>query len=465
MSINPYPLQVANPVQLPNTLEGSISRLEGNFNFKPHVGVLSNGDIVMFVAHSHTEEKITSDNAVEAERALSSHVVLYRSSDNGETWSNGRHVRELISGHEPSVSVFGDTMLVKVQCHGSGGYPDPYAERDHVYAVLARSEDSGETFDRFIIDAEFTGAKKDDVIDCAREIVKLKDGRLYMAIGVGNGHRAAISADDGKTWKMHDVSLPGCHYPETNRAFFSESVPFRAPSGRLMMLSRVDYSFATFDAPLPFHPAYGKKTESDNLDGEVLFESKDEGMSWEPVRAVGFPSLMYPSIQLLDDNRMLFTFTVREVPPNDTGSIHPKVGVQAVVVEEKADGTMNFDLSKDVIVIDDCTPDAMRNAGCFGNTIMTRDGSFLTPFSYPLIDPEILKLANNKGYMDEATYDHYASMQSTYAGRYKDNVRDGDPELTEFHLRRNFSALFLYAQCANKGGIATATVRWKLPNM
>jgi len=33
----------------------------------------------------------------------------------------------------------------------------------------------------------------------------------------------------------------------------------------------------------------------------------------------------------------------------------------------------------------------------------------------------------------------------------------------EFHLRRNFSALFLYAQCANKGGIATATVRWKLP--
>lgn len=458
----PYPLRVVRPDRLPDTLDASITRLEGNFNFKPHVGLLANGEIVMFLAHAHAEEKITSANAVNADRALSSHVVMFRSTDHGETWSIGRHVRELLSGHEPSVSVFGDTLFVKVQCHGGGWYPDPYAERDHVYAVLVRSDDGGHTFTRFIIDAAFTGAAQGDVIDCAREIIELNDGRLYLAIGVGNRHRAAISSDDGLTWEMHDVSVPGCHYPKTNRAFFSESVPFRSPTGRLMMLSRVDYTFATFDPALPFHPSYGKETESDNLDGEVLFESKDEGRSWEPVRAVGFPSLMYPSIQLLGANRMLFTYTVREVPPAGIGSIHPKVGVQAVIVEEQADGTMDFDLGKDVIVIDDCTPEAMRNAGCFGNTIKTRDGMFLTPFSYPLIDPDILELANNKGYLDEATYDHYASMQSTYASRYKDFVRD-DPELMEFHLRRNFSALFLYAQCANKGGIATATVRWQLP--
>lgn len=461
-AVTPYSLKVAHPVNLPQELPGSITRLKGNFNFKPHVGLLANGEIVMFLAHAHPEEKVTSHTAANADRALSSHVVMYRSSDNGNTWSQGRHVRELLSGHEPSVSIVGETLFVKVQCHGSGGYPDPYAERDHVYAVLGRSVDGGETFERLIIDAEFTGAKQDDVIDCAREIIRLRDGRLYLAIGVGNKHRAAISANDGQSWEMHDVTIPGCHYPKTNRAFFSESVPFRSPSGRLMMLTRVDYSFATFDAPLPFHPAYGKETESDNLDGEVLFESPDEGMSWEPVRAVGFPSLMYPSIQLLNNNRMLFTYTVREVPPKDTGCIHPKVGVQAVVVEEKSDGTMDFDLSKDVIVIDDCTPDAMRNAGCFGNTIRTRDGAWLTPFSYPVINPEILELANNKSYLDEATYDHYASMQTTYSSRYKDFVRD-DPELMEFHLRRNFSALFLYAQCANKGGIATATVRWNLP--
>ena len=37
-----------------------------------------------------------------------------------------------------------------------------------------------------------------------------------------------------------------------------------------------------------------------------------------------------------------------------------------------------------------------------------------------------------------------------------------DPVLSELHLRRNFSALFLYGQAANKGGIASAIVRWSL---
>jgi hypothetical protein len=458
-----YPVRTVNPVQLPNTLEGSISRLKGNYNFKPHIGILANGEIVMFVAHSHGEEKITCHTAMNSERGLSSHVVIYRSSDGGKTWSTGRHVPELISGHEPSVSVFGDLLFAKVQIHGSGGYPDPYAERNHVYAILARSEDGGRSFSRFYVDRAFTGAKEGDVIDCSRNIIRLEDGRLYMGIGVGKNHRAAISSDEGKSWDLQEVTVPGCHYPETNRAFFSESVLFHSPSGRLMMLSRVDFSFAAFDSPLPFDPQFERKTGSDNFDGEVLFESKDDGMTWEPIQAVGFPALMYPSILSLSSSRMLMTYTVREVPPEGSGCIHPKVGVQAIVVEEKEDGSMDFDFSQDVIVIDDCTPSSMRNAGCFGNTIKTRDGVFLTPFSYPLIDEEILKLADNKAYLDEATYDHYASMQNTYSSRYKDFVHE-DPELTELHLRRNFSALFLYAQCANKGGIATAAVRWKLPH-
>jgi hypothetical protein len=32
----------------------------------------------------------------------------------------------------------------------------------------------------------------------------------------------------------------------------------------------------------------------------------------------------------------------------------------------------------------------------------------------------------------------------------------------ELNLRRCFSALFLYARCANKGGIGTRVVRWDL---
>ena len=78
MKPTPYSLKVANPEQLPVSLEGSITRLEGTFNFKPHVGLLANGEVVMFLAHAHSEEKITSANAVNSDRALSScgHVSI-----------------------------------------------------------------------------------------------------------------------------------------------------------------------------------------------------------------------------------------------------------------------------------------------------------------------------------------------------------------------------------------------------
>lgn len=85
----------------------------------------------------------------------------------------------------------------------------------------------------------------------------------------------------------------------------------------------------------------------------------------------------------------------------------------------------------------------------------------MTPFSYPLIDDDILDLANRNEYPKEEVYDYWAGLQKTYSERYKDHVKD-DPVLSELHLRRTFSALFLYGQAANKGGIATGMVRWKL---
>lgn len=200
---------------------------------------------------------------------------------------------------------------------------------------------------------------------------------------------------------------------------------------------------------------------ADHTHPEEVFNSRDDGKTWTPVRAIGFPALMYPSIVNLEGNRMLLTYIVREIPPPGTGSIYPKVGIQAIVIEEREDGTLDFDFGRDVAVIDDSTPAAMRNAGGFGNTLQMPDGTFVPPFSYPLIDDDILELANRKEYLKEEVYDHWADLQKTYPGRFKDIMKD-DPELSELHLRRSFSALFLYAQAANKGGIATAVVRWKL---
>lgn len=454
-------MKVINNTILPEYIEGRIIRLEGTYNFKPYIGKLPNGDIIMFVAHAHAEERITTHTAKNSPRAMTSHVVMYRSTDNGETWGWGRHVREMVGGHEPSVSIIDGTIFVLAHFQGDGGFPDSFAERLYPYSMIFRSTDGGDTFDKTFIDKDFTGAADCEKIYVPRNIIKLSDGRLFTGVVVGNGHRAVYSSDNGLSWAVVNTDVQGCHYENVMRSFFTEAVFFHTNSGRLMMLTRVDYDYAVFDSPLPYGSSDGGKTGLDNFDGEVLFESIDAGLTWTPLRAVGFPSLMYPSIVNLEDNKMLFTYTVREIPPKGSGCIHPKVGVQAIVIEEKSDGIIDFDLSRDVVVIDDCTPNSMRNAGCYGNSIMLDDGSLLTPFSYPLIDDDILEMADNKEYMKQEVFDYYASLQNTYNYRYKDFLND-DPRLTELYLRRAFSAMFLYAQCANKGGIATAVVKWKL---
>ena len=456
-----YPLPVVCPDQLPASLRGRITRLPGRYDFKPHIGRLPGGELVMFVAHTHSEEIVTSPNVAAPSRSLASHVVLYRSTDGGVTWGRGRHVRELMGGHEPSVSVIDDVLFVKVQIHGAGGYPDPYARRDHSYAVVARSEDGGDTFDTTLFDRERIGADADERIEMSRNIVQLADERLLMGIGVGKRHRAAYSDDLGRSWRLEEVAVHGVGYDRLSRAFFCESVLFHTPRGRLAKLSRVDFGFAHFEQPLPHDTEYRGGTGLDNFDGEVLFLSEDDGRSWTPRCAVGFPTLMYPSVVCLDESRLLLTYTVREIPPEGSGSIHPKVGIQAIVAEESAAGSIDFDFNRDVIVIDDCTPAAMRNAGGFGNTIQLPDGTFVTPFSYPLIDADILALADRQEYLKPEVFDYWAALQTTYPFRYEDTVKD-DPILSELHLRRRFSALFLYGQCANKGGIATAVVRWSL---
>ncbi|MEZ5414604.1 MAG: sialidase family protein [Opitutaceae bacterium] len=457
----PYAVRVINPVRLAPAMPATISRLPGRYNFKPHIGRLPNGEIVMFVAHTHSEEIFTSENAGDASRSLTSHVVLYRSRDDGKTWGRGRHVRELVGGHEPSVSIIDGVLFVKVDVHGSGSFPDPHAERDHSYTVIARSVDGGASFTTTLIDRLATGAGVNERIDCSRNILKLPDGRLWLGVGVGARHRVALSHDKGLTWRIADAAVCGVTYSGISRSFFTEGVAFHTNLGRLMMLARVDFGFARFANPLAHDPGFKGGTETDNFDGQVLFTSTDAGTTWRPVRAIGFPSLMYPSIVPLAGGRMLLTYTVREIPPEGSGCIHRKVGVQAVIIEENADGTIDCDFSRDVAVIDDCTPDSMRNAGCFGNTLRLPDGTFVTPFSYPLIDADILALADRKEYLKEEVFDYWASLQNTYSHRYRDFVRD-DPLLTAMHLRRNFSALFLYGQAANKGGIATAVVRWSL---
>ena len=188
--VEEYPLQVVNPEQLPASLPATISRLPGRYIFKPHIGRLADGSTVMFAVHTHPEEIYPSQNVDRPFRSLTTHPVMYRSDDERLNWGRGRHVKEMIGGHEPSVTVVDDVLFVVTSIHGSGWFPSPYAERDHAYVVIHRSEDGGQTFTNTIFDREVTGAGIDERIDTTRNILQLPDDGLWLGLAIGSRHRA-----------------------------------------------------------------------------------------------------------------------------------------------------------------------------------------------------------------------------------------------------------------------------------
>ena len=88
---------------------------------------------------------------------------------------------------------------------------------------------------------------------------------------VGTMDFACYSDDTGKTWQPRKADIQGYtyreHYPWE---VFGESVVFNSPTGRLMMLSRMDLAYAEFDPPLPFQQKMPKKTGVDHFDGREL---------------------------------------------------------------------------------------------------------------------------------------------------------------------------------------------------
>ncbi len=211
------PLQVVNPKRLPAFLPATISRVAGRYVFKPHIGRLADGQMVMFADHTHPEEIYTSQNVDRPSRSLTTHAVLYRSNDEGLHWERGRHVPEMIGGHEPSVTIVDDVLFVITTVHGSGWFPSPYAERDHPYVIIHRSEDDGKTFTNTIFNREVTRAGDDERVDTTRNILQLPDGRLWLGFAVGSRHPAVVSDDQGLTWAFVETEVKGARYEGMTR--------------------------------------------------------------------------------------------------------------------------------------------------------------------------------------------------------------------------------------------------------
>ena len=152
--------------------------------------------------------------------------------------------------------------------------------------------------------------------------------------------------------------------------FLGEAVWWQAPSGRILVLARVDSPLAGRFAVEIDDPEFGR---SDNVDRLILYGSDDRGRSFQPLEAFGRPGEMYPAILRLADGRLLLTFTVR--------ALHRPLGVRAVVGRETADG-FAFDLARDRLMLDVRTAPGVYSGGGFGRTVQLDDGLLVTSYSW-----------------------------------------------------------------------------------
>jgi hypothetical protein len=114
--------------------------------------------------------------------------------------------------------------------------------------------------------------------------------------------------------------------------------------------------------------------------------------------------MMYPGVVVLNKKEMLLNFTVRALLPGCEDCVYPHMGVQAVMIREDDDGGFDIDLKNDLIVIDDKTDERVMQGGGFGRTVLSPDGTFVTPYSYKWTDGDVIKGVTDKVYMDREKF-------------------------------------------------------------
>ena len=122
------------------------------------------------------------------------------------------------------------------------------------------------------------------------------------------------STDNGKTWDKTRKCEPR-NFKSVYGFFGGETWLWQAKSGRIWALVRVDSN----ELPIKDRPI---KAGNDQADHFILFSSADGGKTFDRIRDFGDYGEMYMSILRLEDQRLLLTFTVRDLKP-PLGVRHP----------------------------------------------------------------------------------------------------------------------------------------------
>lgn len=354
-------IEIRNPKRLPAKIPCARIALGRKGDYKPCIAKLPNGELLI-VAFDASHQKIDG--------GFREDMLLWRSTDNGRTWSK-RQVIPLL-GREPYFSVLKNgTLLITVHFLKQ----DNRNKDGYTYSLLHRSSDGGRTWQSTKIGwKDIPGAPRKATIVTSRNVLELKDGTLILGVSAPGGlDYLWRSKDGGKSWdktlacKFHGVDKSKLWWP-----FMGETVFWQARNGELLGLFRVD--------PKLFPPIPGTTIPQSKLDQYerlLLFRSKDGGRNWQPEEFGSYYGEMYPALLRLNDGRLLLTFTLRTaVTPN----VKP-LGVRCVAGRETDNG-FRFDFKHNRIMISAKTPANSLSGGGFGPTVQLTDGTLLTAYSY-----------------------------------------------------------------------------------
>ena len=442
-------MRVLQPAKLPAELPCERVQVGRRMGYKPNVQWLSSGELVMLNFHTHGETQGTSDGS------MCEHMVMHRSEDNGKTWISS-HVQG-VYGREPYLSVLsGDVMLAT----GHVLSADVNNPTKKVTCVIHRSTDGGKTWKTQPIPPAllpFNGVTR---TYSSRNIIELPDGTYLLGMSGFYGRDCIMrSGDQGKTWQAQKTTFGGYDMASYEYSAYQEGVFYRLPRGRLLLFARMTPRLMTFTQEIKgladFSTLGATDKHFDQFDAEIIFESKDNGLSWKPVCGIPLIGCMYPSVIPLSKGKHLMTFTKR-VPGEGL-----RMGVYATVLSENPDGSFAIDLDKDLVVIDEKTDDAFQTGGGFGNTLRLDDGSLLSVYSYYHVDDDIAELLRSDKFKEKNVYNYYRNRALGYYPTWVAGCTEASFLRAGDRLQRH---MFLgCCQLLNLCGPVTEVTRWHFP--
>jgi len=323
-------------------------------DYKPSVVQLPSGELLLVV---FSGERVGGGKIREITR-------LYRSKDEGLSWS-GPELQPRLLGREPYLSITRNGTLFIT---GHLLSQDIRNKHGHTHSYLHRSADGGRTWTSIRLQPK--SFRKGTTVLTARNVLELADGSLLIGISEHaprSGNVFWKSTDGGKRWSERFPATFAGVPPKYPYTILGEAHLWQARSGRLHAILRVGSANSW---PIKNTKDPGNNDQSERM---LTYTSADGGHKWTFTGDLGVYGQMYPAIARLPGNRLLLTFTQR--------ALAPQLGVRAVLGLETRDG-FRFDMKHDELLLETKTPKGKSSGGGFGPTIVLKDGTLLTAYTY-----------------------------------------------------------------------------------